>query len=139
MVMLGPMFDYLTGKHGHILQAISAAVYTAACVSGSIFAHYWALKTEKGKDAVGFNKKYAQIPIEEWEELQQRVTAYIVDAARKDEQIKIALSGLPTAEQFARVRSLAETAHDIALGALPDSGIVAQKVGSLTVVTGLKS
>ena len=67
MIMLGPMFNYLTGKHGIPAQVFSGLVYTIACVGGSIFAHYWALRTEKGKDAVGYNKKYAQIPAEEWE------------------------------------------------------------------------
>lgn len=66
IVLLGPMFDNLTGKHGRFLQFISGVVYTTATVSGSIFAHYWALKTEKGKSAVGANKRYAQITTEQW-------------------------------------------------------------------------
>lgn len=67
ILMLGPMFDILTGKHGHVQQVAAAMLYTASCLGGSLFAHYWALRTEKGKDAVGFNKKYAQIPVEDWE------------------------------------------------------------------------
>src|SRR5271165_6772987 len=59
MLMLGPMFDYLTGKHGMPQQVLSGAVYTVACVSGSIFAHYWALRTEKGMNRVGAHKDVA--------------------------------------------------------------------------------
>jgi hypothetical protein len=69
MLMLGPMFEYLTGKHGRGLQVVSGVVYTVACVGGSIFAHYLAMKTEKGKNAVGYSAKYAQIPVAEWERI----------------------------------------------------------------------
>src|SRR5271166_6619667 len=69
MLMLGPLFDYLTGKHGIPLQALSGIIYTVSCVSGSIFAHHLAMKTEKGKNAVGYSAKYAQIPVAEWEAL----------------------------------------------------------------------
>lgn len=67
ILMLGPMFDYLTGKHGHGPQIGAGAVYTVSTVTGSILAHYWALRTEKGKNAVGANKRYAQIPVEDWQ------------------------------------------------------------------------
>lgn len=69
IIMLGPMFDYLTGRHGHFMQLASAFVYTVSTVTGSLLAHFWALKTEKGKNAVGANKRYAQIPVEEWERI----------------------------------------------------------------------
>src|SRR5208282_1023250 len=93
IIMLGVMFDNLTGKHGVAMQLSSAGVYTLACVSGSIFAHWLAMKTEKGKDAVGFNKKYAQIPVEEYNKLLAEVEK---------------LKKLPTPEDFQRVRGLAE-------------------------------
>ena len=67
IIMLGPMFDYLTGKHGLVNQVAAGAVYTLSTVSGSLFAHYLAMKTEKGKNAVGYSAKYAQIPVKEWE------------------------------------------------------------------------
>lgn len=73
MILLGPMFDYLTGKHGHGMQLASAGVYTASCVAGSIFAHWLAMKTEKGKNAVGASKLYAQIPIKEWEAVRETI------------------------------------------------------------------
>lgn len=128
MVMLGPMLEYLTGKHGHALQAVTGAVYTVSAVGGSLFAHYLAMRTEKGKDAVGFNKKYAQIPVEDW----TRIKALVEATSPK-------VSELPTAQEFGRVRSLAEAAHDVAMAFLPDSGVRATKVGDLTVTTGLPS
>lgn len=136
MILLGPMLDYLTGKHGIPSQVLSGAVYTVACVSGSLFAHYLAMKTEKGKNAVGFNKKYAQISVEEWEAMKSFAPITVDDfSALKSAALQ--MQKLPTVEEFARVRSLAEQAHDIALGALPDSGITATKVGNLVVTTGL--
>lgn len=71
MILLGPMLDGLVGKHGRLLQFETAAVYTAATVSGSLFAHFWALRTEKGKSAVGASKLYAQIPVAEWKAVQE--------------------------------------------------------------------
>lgn len=65
MLMLGPMFAYLTGKHGYGQAAIAGAVYTVATVSGSVIAHYVAQKTEKGKDRVGAHKDVAQFTAEE--------------------------------------------------------------------------
>ena len=65
-ILLGPLMEYLNGKHGHVMQVFTALFYTAFTVAGSVAAHYWALRTEKGKSAVGANKKYAQISAEEW-------------------------------------------------------------------------
>jgi hypothetical protein len=63
----------LTGKAG-ILKAIGAALYyTTFTMAGSLYAHYRSLKKEKGATAVGANKRYAQIPIEEWEKVKKMV------------------------------------------------------------------
>ena len=121
MLMLGPLFTYLTGKHGTTLQIASGLVYTVACVSGSLFAHYLAMKTEKGKSAVGYNKKYAQIPTEEYARLQALLSHY--EANVKDE--------------FPHVKSLAETAYTCVVGSLPDSKIAASKIAGQVVATGL--
>lgn len=149
IIMLGAMFDALTGKRGLALQLESAAVYTIACVAGSIFAHWLAMKTEKGKNAVGFNKKYAQIPVEEWEKVQSLISGFsdggvyaaainrVKTLSDEEKELIAKMQALPTAEQFARVRSLAEQAHDIACGALPDSGITAQKFAGEIITTGL--
>jgi hypothetical protein len=69
-ILLGPMMDHLNGKHGWLMQVLVGAYYTAFTVAGSVLAHYWALKTEKGKAAVGANAKYAQIKIEDWARVQ---------------------------------------------------------------------
>lgn len=77
MLMLGPMFDYLTGKHGLALQIEAGLLYTICTVAGSLIAHYWALRTEKGKNAVGASKLYAQVPIKEWEMVKSAVDVYV--------------------------------------------------------------
>src|SRR5579859_7197632 len=66
MLLLGPMLDYLTGKHGVGPQIWVGFQYTFTTMAGSIAAHYWALKTERGKNAVGANKLYAQVPVADW-------------------------------------------------------------------------
>lgn len=70
-IMLGPMMEYLNGKHGLLAQIGVGLYYTLFTVAGSVAAHYWALRTEKGKSAVGANSKYAQISKEEWEQVKQ--------------------------------------------------------------------
>jgi hypothetical protein len=63
----------LSGKFG-VGEAIFAGVfYTAFTLLGSLVAHYWALKSEKGHGAVGANKKYAQITNEEWEQVRRKL------------------------------------------------------------------
>lgn len=119
IIMLGVMFDNLTGKHGHPIQIAAGAVYTISCVGGSIFAHWLAMKNETGKSAVGYNKKYAQIPVEDWDDMRRRVCQ------------------LPLPEELSRVKSLAESAYDMVLGTIPDSGICAKKVGGLIVTPGV--
>ena len=130
-ILLGPMLEYLQGKHGHVWQAIIGLIYTASTVGGGILAHYMALKTEKGKSAVGANKKYAQIPVEEWhraqafmEELSHQPLGYLKDIP----QLKT---------DVARAATLAEQAYDIQVGAIPDSGVTAKKFDGATITTGL--
>lgn len=110
MLMLGPMFDYLTGKHGRHEQALTGLVYTVACVGGSLFAHYLAMKTEKGKNAVGYNKKYAQIPVEEWASMKAKIE---------------------------RAENLAEQAHTAAFDGVPVAAISAAKINGETVISGV--
>lgn len=113
MVMLGPMLDSITGKHGLLTQIVSALVYTVATVSGGVAAHFMVLRTEKGKSAVGANKLYAQVPVAEW----QRVQNILGD--------------------YERVKSIAENAYAISVGTIPDSGVSASKAGGQVVTTGL--
>lgn len=111
MLMLGPLFDYLTGKHGIAAQAATGALYTVSTVSGGVFAHFWALKTEKGKSAVGASKLYAQIPVAEWEALQAALVAFKGYSAEF------------TPEYLRQIAKVASEAHTMSAGALPDSGM----------------
>ena len=147
IIMLGLMFDNLTGKHGLATQLTAAAVYTVSCVSGSLFAHWLAMKTEKGKNAVGYNKKYAQIPVEEYAAVQARLkqlkqdienlTAAVAGQLETIQDTQATISALPTKEEFERVKDIALQANDIVVGIIPDAGIKAHKVGNQTVVTGM--
>lgn len=114
------MFDYLTGKHGRGLQLVTGAVYTVACVSGSLFAHYLAMKTEKGKNAVGANKLYAQVPVAEWARVQEMLKAVPATFAA----------------DWDRVKTLAEQAHDAAFDKVP-STVSVRKVDGQVVTSGL--
>lgn len=61
------------GEMGRLAQVGIALFYTVWTVSGSVLAHYFSLKTEKGSGAVGANKKYAQIPTDEWNAIKAKV------------------------------------------------------------------
>jgi hypothetical protein len=73
-IMLGPMMDYMNGKHGIVPQILTALFYTTFTVTGSVLAHKWSMKNEKGKGAVGASARYAQIPVEEWEQVKGLLT-----------------------------------------------------------------
>ncbi|HLZ10547.1 MAG TPA: hypothetical protein VKT80_18315, partial [Chloroflexota bacterium] len=59
----------ITGQYGWRMSSFAVVYYTAFTMSGSVYAHYRSLKTEKGLGAVGANKRYAQITVEEWEQV----------------------------------------------------------------------
>lgn len=111
MLMLGPMLDYLTGRHGLPLQFITGLVYTVSTMGGSLFAHWIAKKTEKGKAAVGASDLYAQITKEEW---------------------------LALTNELLRVRLIAEEAHTCSVNSLPVSNIVATKDNFQSLTENLK-
>jgi hypothetical protein len=67
MLAVSAFMGLLTGKFGWKLATLAAVWYTIWTVVGSLVAHWWALKTEKGKSAVGASKKYVQITKEEWD------------------------------------------------------------------------
>jgi hypothetical protein len=73
-ILIGPMMDYLNGKHGWLMQIAVGVFYTVFTVAGSVAAHYWALKTERGKGAVGANTRFHQLTTEEWERLRQIIS-----------------------------------------------------------------
>lgn len=65
----------IKGEYGWKMSALAVLYYTAFTMSGSLYAHYRALKTEHGLTAVGANKKYAQIPVEEWTAVKSYIDA----------------------------------------------------------------
>lgn len=82
VILLTDVLPMLKGEQG-LLRAIGAGVfYTVFTMGGSAAAHWYALRTEKGKAAVGANKKYAQITVEEWQNVQDLLevptTDYVV-------------------------------------------------------------
>lgn len=54
------------GRYGIGMSLFAVFYYTVFTMAGSLYAHHRALKNEKGKNAVGASKLYAQIPVEEW-------------------------------------------------------------------------
>ncbi len=72
-IIISKLFDYVQGKFGVTFAVATGLFYTLLTLTGSVLAHAFALKTEKGKSAVGANKKYAQIPCEEWAALKAEV------------------------------------------------------------------
>lgn len=86
ILMLGPMFDMLTGKHGHGMQTVAGLVYTASTVSGSVIAHVVAQKIEKGKDRVGAHKDVAQFTAAEGEKIRMLLDQALLDLNYSDLQ-----------------------------------------------------
>jgi hypothetical protein len=74
MIIFQKLFKLMMGEQGWAMGVFTAFFYTTFTMAGSLLAHYHALRTEKGKTAVGANLKYAQIPKEEYEELKQQVS-----------------------------------------------------------------
>ena len=63
----------ITGEYGAGKAILAVLYYTIFTMAGSLFAHWRLLHKEKGLAAVGANKKYAQIPKEEWDKVQALV------------------------------------------------------------------
>lgn len=66
IIIFSKMFKMMTGQYGIPVAIGTGLYYMFFTLVGSLAAHYWSLKNEKGKAAVGASAKYAQIPIEEW-------------------------------------------------------------------------
>lgn len=71
IIIFSKMFSMMTGKYGIGMAVFTAIYYTLFTLLGSLLAHYWSLKNEKGKAAVGASAKYAQIPSEDWTRVKQ--------------------------------------------------------------------
>jgi hypothetical protein len=132
--------NILTVKAGWAKAIAAALYYTLFTMAGSIYAHYVSLKKEKGASAVGANKKYAQIPVEEYEALRlftSQTDVRVNETNARIEKLSDLLAGAPTKADFERVRDLAGQAYDITVGLIPDSHIKAVKLGDQVVTTGL--
>lgn len=68
-IIFSQMFNIMTGRYGLPLAIFTGLYYTCWTMGGAMLGHAISLRTEKGKGAVGANKKYAQIRVEEWETL----------------------------------------------------------------------
>lgn len=73
LFIFSKMFKMMTGAYGVWMAIFTGLFYTLFTLTGSITAHYYSLQSEKGKTAVGANKKYAQIPVEEWNNVKTAV------------------------------------------------------------------
>jgi hypothetical protein len=73
----------IRGVYGWKMTLFAVFYYTAFTTAGSLYGHYQSLKKEKGKEAVGFNKKYAQIPIEDWNRVQSYVSGVLAQVPVK--------------------------------------------------------
>ena len=73
LIILGNMLDIITGKRGALLAVLTGLYYTAFTLSGSLLAHWYSLKSEKGAGAVGASKKYHQVTAEEWAKIRRLV------------------------------------------------------------------
>lgn len=69
LMAVSAFMQIITGKFGWGMAVFAALFYTAFTVSGSILAHFIALRTEKGKGRVGANHKDAHITSAEWREV----------------------------------------------------------------------
>lgn len=86
LIIFTAMFQMMIGKYGLKMQIFTAVFYTAFTMLGSLAAHVFSLRNEKGKAAVGANKKYAQIPVSEWEEVKKLVHKPFISVA---DQVKL--------------------------------------------------
>jgi len=78
------------------------------------------------------SERYVLITREEWEQVLNDLIA-----VAKIGKITIeTIEKLPSAAEFNRIRSLAESANDICVGLIPDSGIRAQSFDGAPVISG---
>jgi hypothetical protein len=73
LFVFGAFKNIIDGRFGLRWTIFAIFFYTAFTMLGSLYAHFQALKKEHGLAAVGANKKYAQIPVEEWEKVRNFV------------------------------------------------------------------
>jgi hypothetical protein len=74
-IIFTKLYKIMTGEYGWQMAVFTGLFYTTFTIVGSVAAHYIALRTEKGKSAVGASSKYAQISKEEWQTVQRYIRA----------------------------------------------------------------
>ena len=105
-----------------------------------------------------FTKKPVPVPVvpfEEWKNLKARVADLddgkieqlqeelaqlqrdFIAATKINTAVLEVVNKLPSVDDFARLRNLAENAYDMCLGTIPDAGISAKKVDGAIITTGL--
>lgn len=83
LFLFGTFLSLMSGKFGLLRAIMTGVFYAVFTTAGSLTAHWWSMKSEKGKSAVGASSKYAQIPIAEWEEIKK-----FVEGVREDARIR---------------------------------------------------
>lgn len=95
-IAINAFLAIVTGKFGFPMAIFAGTFYTVFTVIGLVLAHYYSLRTEKGKSAVGANAKYAHIAVEEYEALKTKI-AKLEDALinKVEEHIPFHVSVVP--------------------------------------------
>ncbi len=93
-IIVSKLFDYVQGKYGLGMAIFTGLYYTAFTLTGSILAHAQSLRSEKGMAAVGANKKFKQVTVEEWKEVK--------DAVRVVDRIQDQTNGLSQTRKYLR-------------------------------------
>lgn len=73
LILVNEVMAAIKGERGIALAVSYGVMYTLFTVFGSVAAHYFSLRTERGASAVGANARYKQITTEEWNTLTTRV------------------------------------------------------------------
>jgi hypothetical protein len=110
-----------------VVESVAFALfYTFTTMFGSWLAHWWAIRTEKGSAAVGSSKRYAQIPVEEWE----KIRTYVDQAPN--------LWDLKTTKYYAKAayERQAEVDEGYATIDIRDAGTLSLKNGMVVAVDG---
>lgn len=73
VIIFSTLFNYMTGKGGIPAMLATGLFYSVFTMAGSLIAHAQALRNECGMEAVGANKKLAQITAEDWDRVKKAV------------------------------------------------------------------
>jgi hypothetical protein len=82
LILLTDVINMIKGSSGIGVAFLAGLFYTVVTMAGSLWAHKICLKNEEGKAAVGANDKYAQITVDQWEQLNNNIamsTAHLAD------------------------------------------------------------